>query len=100
QGSSRSQQFGFGFTESEEPVWTPNDTLKLNYHDEQFVLQVSPGAEFAQFGPSAIVGQRGGMHLSFEKINQLTAEALTNTPDTYLPGEPRTKQIEAPQVSR
>lgn len=96
-GLARTQQSSFGFTEVDESVWTPNDTLKLNDNRDHFVLQVSPGAEFAQYGPSAILAHRGGTHLTFDKINRLTEDALNNTPDTYLPNAPRVEQIEAPQ---
>lgn len=93
-GLARTQQSSFGFTEVEEQVWTPNDTLKLNDNRDHFVLQVTPGAEFAQYGPSAILAHRGGTHLSFDTINQLTEDALNNTPDTYLPNAPRVELIE------
>lgn len=82
---STSQQSSFGFTETEEQVWTPNHTLELNHHRENFVCMVSPGAEMAHWGPGAILGVRNGLHLSFEEINRLSKEALGESPGADVP---------------
>ena len=86
---SISQQSSFGFTETEEQVWTPNHTLELNHHRENFVCMVSPGAEMAHWGPGAILGARNGLHLSFDQINQLSQEALNDSIGTDLPHAPQ-----------
>lgn len=95
-----SQNSSFGLTEVEEPVWTPNDTLKLNDNRDQFVLQVSPGAEYAQFGPGAILARRGGTHLSFETINQTSEDVLKTGPQTQLPVAQSPALIQAPLPSQ
>lgn len=82
---SASEQSTFGFTETEEPVWTPNHTLELNHHRDHFVCMVSPGAELAHWGPGAILGIRDGMHMSFEKVNELAEKALRDAPNACLP---------------
>ena len=84
---SRSEQSSFGFTEDEEQVWTPNHTLMLNNNREEFVCMVSPGAELAHWG-GATVGIRDGLHLSFDEINAIAEQALTDSPDTYVPNAP------------
>lgn len=86
---STSQQSSFGFTETEEQVWTPNHTLELNHHRENFVCMVSPGAEMAHWGPGAILGVRNGLHMSFEEINKLSKEALSDPPCPDLPKAPQ-----------
>ncbi len=80
-----SRNSNFGLTEVEEPVWTPNHTLELNDDRDQFVLQVSPGAEYAQFGPGALLARRGGTHLSFDIINQTAEDVLKTGPLPSLP---------------
>lgn len=95
-----SRNSSFGLTEVDEPVWTPDHTLRLNDNRDQFVLQVSPGTEFAQFGPSAILASRGGTHLSFDTINKTAQEALKDGPQTQLPTNPTPALIQAPSLSQ
>jgi hypothetical protein len=98
-GQATSRQAGCSLTERETPVWGPNDTLQLNYDKDRFVLQVSPGAEFAFFGPRAILCQRGGSHLSFDEINRTTREVLADTKNKILPGAEKPRLLGAPALS-
>lgn len=93
-----SSQQGIGLSEVEVPAWELNDTIDLNNDKDTFVLQVSPSAEFANFGGRPVVGFRGGLHLPFEVINQFAHDALTNTANTYLPGGEKPRQFEAPSL--
>jgi len=98
-GQAENRQEGFSLTERETETWGPNDTLALNYDRDRFVLQVSPGAEFAFFGDKAILCQRGGSHLGFDEINRVTREVLANTENKILPGAAKPKLLSAPELS-
>jgi hypothetical protein len=99
-GSSISQNEGTcGFTARETFVWTPNDTLDLNNSRDRFVLRISPGAGFSQYGPRPIICQVANRARNFEEINRLADDILKNTPNTILPGESKPKQISAPALT-
>jgi hypothetical protein len=99
QSDAHSRQAGSSLTEREIPAWGANDTLALNYDKELFVLQVSPGAEFAFFGDKAILCKRGGSHLSYDEMNRVTREVLADTANKILPGAAKPKLLEAPELS-
>jgi hypothetical protein len=86
-GSSSNQQSSISFTARDNLCWNPNDTLELNHDPARFIVQVSPGAELAHWGPKAIVGQRAGYLLSLDETNTLASEALSQQEFTVQPGE-------------
>ena len=98
-GRADSRQAGCSLTERDTQIFDENAVLALNYDKDRFVLQVSPGAEFAFFGEKAIICQRGGSHLSFDEINHVTREVLANTEHKILPGADQPKLLSAPELS-
>lgn len=89
-----------GFSERETFVWTRNDTLELQDSPNLFVLRVSPGTEFAQYGARPIVCQFDTSSVNFAEINRLATDILKNTPNTFLPSEIGPQQIPAPEVPK
>jgi hypothetical protein len=99
-GSSIAQNEGTcGFTARETFVWTPNDTLDLNNSRDRYVLRISPGAGFSQYGPRPIICQVANRARDFKEINRLAADILKNTPNTILPGESKPKQISTSELT-
>lgn len=98
-GTNRSQQTSCGFSETEKLVWPPNSTLHLNGDPNLFLLSVNPGSECACFGNTPILCNRGGFHLTWEEVKEMSDAALNSDPHAFIPGAPRARQVAAPALS-
>jgi hypothetical protein len=96
--ASQTDQTTFGFSEKDEFVWGPNETLELNCDAKKFVLHVSPPCDFADFGPKAIVCERGAVHLTESEIKHFTDLVLKETKNTTFAAKAAPKQL--PELSQ
>jgi hypothetical protein len=99
EGFAKGVQNGVTLTPRESPTCRLNDILDLNYDSRQFVYMVSPGAELSYHGPKALMAERGPLPLSWDRVNELAAKTLTDSPDTFVPGQPRPKLLSAAPIA-
>ena len=71
-------------------AWTPMlSRIYLNYNRNRFVIQVNPGAELSHWGPSAIVGEHHGSHITFQEVQNITNQILNDHEHTVDPSAPK-----------